>query len=130
MWRRVMAFVGGLITWALVATLLNRLLRLGLPGYAAAEPTMDFTLTMQCARLALGAVASVSAGLVVARLAPHGGRLPLFLGALLLAMFLPVHYNLWSKFPAWYHLLFLLTIIPFVMAGARIGAPKASVGES
>jgi hypothetical protein len=128
--RQVIAGVTALITWVLVATLLNRLLRIGLRGYAAAEPTMGFTLLMQWARLALGALASVSAGYVVARLAPNRGRLPLILGALLLAMFLPVHYNLWNKFPVWYHLLFLLTIVPLVMAGAQIGARKASVPES
>jgi hypothetical protein len=128
--RQVIAFVSALIAWVLVASLLDRLLRIGLPGYAAAEPAMSFTLSMQWARLVLGALASVSAGYVLARLAPNRGRLPLILGALLLAMFLPVHYNLWNKFPVWYHLLFLLTIVPLVMAGARIGARKASVTES
>jgi hypothetical protein len=116
MWRQVIAFVSALLAWVLVASLLNRLLRVGLPGYAAAEPAMGFTLSMLWARLALGALASVSAGCVLARLAPHGGRLPLILGMLLLAMFLPVHYNLWQKFPVWYHLLFLLTIIPGISA--------------
>jgi hypothetical protein len=128
--RQVIAFVSALIAWGLVASLLNHLLRIGLPGYAAAEPAMGFTLSMQWARLALGALASVSAGYVLARLAPNSGRLPLILGALLLATFLPVHYNLWNKFPVWYHLLFLLTIVPLVMAGAEFGARKASVTES
>ncbi|MGA2191233.1 MAG: hypothetical protein ABSH33_22185 [Steroidobacteraceae bacterium] len=122
--------MSALIAWVLVASLLNRLLRIGLPGYAAAEPAMDFTLSMLWARLALGALASVSAGYVLARLAPHGGRLPLILGVLLLAMFVPVHYNLWHKFPVWYHLLFLLTIVPLVLAGARIGARKAGVTQT
>jgi hypothetical protein len=125
--RKIIAFVAALITWALVATVFNRLLRIGLPGYEAAEPAMAFTLTMLWARLALGALASVTAGYVLARLAPNGGRLPLILGALVLAMFLPIHYSLWSRFPIWYHLLFLLTIVPFVMAGALIGARNATL---
>jgi hypothetical protein len=125
--RKVIAFVVALITWVLVASLLNRLLRIGLAGYVAAEPAMTFTLTMLWARLALAALASLSAGCVLARLAPDGSRLPMIFGALVLAMFLPVHYNLWNKFPVWYHLLFLLTIVPLVMAGARIGARKAAL---
>jgi hypothetical protein len=129
MWRRVIALVSALLAWGIIASLLNRLLRVVLPGYAAAEPAMDYTLSMQWARLALGALASISAGYILARLGPDARRLPLILGALLLAMFLPVHYNLWNKFPIWYHLLFLLTIIPFVVAGARIGAPRAGVIE-
>ena len=127
---QVIAFVSALIAWVLVASLLNRLLRIGLSGYAAAEPAMGFTLSMQWARLALAALASVSAGYVLARLAPNGGRLPPILGALLLATFLPVHYNLWNKFPVWYHVLFLLTIVPLVVAGAQIGARRVSVRES
>lgn len=123
--RKIVAFVCGLAAWILVASLLNRLLRLGLPRYAAAEPTMAFTLSMQWARLALGALASLSAGFVVARVAPNAGRLPLMLGVLVLVVFLPVHYNLWHKFPIWYHLIFLLTIVPLVLIGARLGARRA-----
>jgi hypothetical protein len=35
-------------------------------------------------------------------------------------MFVPVHIAIWSKFPAWYHLTFLLTIIPAVLVGALL----------
>jgi len=41
-----------------------------------------------------------------------------------LAMFLPVHIAIWSKFPVWYHLTFLLTIIPAVLVGALLSARR------
>jgi hypothetical protein len=123
--RKIIAFVCGLVAWIVVASLLNRLLRVGLPGYAAAEPTMAFTLAMKWARLALGALASLTAGFVVARVAPQCRRLPLILGVLVLVAFLPVHYQLWNRFPIWYHLVFLLTIVPLVLTGARLGTRKA-----
>ncbi len=122
--QKIIAFVCGLVAWILVASLLDRLLRVGLSGYAAAAPAMAFTLSMKWARLAEGALASLSAGFVIARVAPQGRRLPLILGVLVLVAFLPVHYNLWDKFPIWYHLVFLFTIVPLVLVGARIGAPK------
>jgi hypothetical protein len=125
--RQIIAFVVALATWILVASVLNRLLRIGLPGYAAAEPAMTFTLSMKWSRLALGAIASVSAGYVLARLAPNARRLPLMLGGLLLAAFLPVHYSLWSRFPIWYHVTFLLPIIPLVVLGAQLGGSKRTV---
>jgi hypothetical protein len=128
--RQFLAFVAALVTWILVASLLNRLLRIGLAGYAAAEPAMTFTLSMKWLRLALGALASVSAGYVLARLAPNARRLPLILGGLLLAAFLPVHYNLWNRFPIWYHLIFLLTIVPFVAFGTQLGAGRGSTNGS
>jgi hypothetical protein len=128
--RQILAFVIALVTWVLVASLLNRLLRIGLPGYAAAEPAMTFTLSMKWFRLVLAAMASVCTGYVLARLAPNGRRLPLILGGLLLAVFLPVHYNLWNQFPIWYHGLFLLPIIPLVALGAQLVTRSASAAKS
>jgi uncharacterized protein (DUF983 family) len=44
----------------------------------------------------------------------------LVVGSVVLAMFVPVHIAIWSKFPVWYHLTFLLTIIPAVLVGALL----------
>ena len=49
--RSILAFVAAFVAWLLVVTVLNRGLRIGLEGYAAAEPQMSFTLTMMVARL-------------------------------------------------------------------------------
>jgi hypothetical protein len=35
---------------------------------------------------------------------------------------LPLHIAIWSKFPVWYDLTFLLTIIPAVLVGALLAA--------
>jgi hypothetical protein len=87
---------------------------------------MMFTLSMKWARLALGAVASISAGYVLAHVAPNAKWLPLMLGGLLLAAFLPIHYTLWTRFPIWYHLVFLASIVPLVAFGAQLGAGRKS----
>jgi hypothetical protein len=116
--RAAGALAAGLVMWLLIATLLNWLLRLGLPGYATAEHSMTFTLPMQIARLLTGALASSGAGYVAARITPLNPRPPLALGVLLLLLFIPVHYGLWDKFPVWYHAVFLISLVPLVMAGA------------
>jgi uncharacterized protein (DUF983 family) len=46
-------------------------------------------------------------------------------GSVVLAMFLPAHIAIWSKFPVWYHLTFLLTIIPAVLVGALLPRRRA-----
>src|SRR5712692_433200 len=107
--RSIFAALAGLAVWVLVASLLNRGLRLGLAGYAIAEPTMTFTLEMKIARLILGALASLAAGAATGAIAPSGQRLPWVVGAILLAAFIPAHIQLWVKFPVWYHLVFLGT---------------------
>ncbi|MFZ0799628.1 MAG: hypothetical protein WAM98_17725, partial [Terriglobales bacterium] len=101
-------------------TLLNRGLRAGLAGYALAEPTLNFTLSMKVARLILGALASLSAGAAVGLIAPSRKSLPWVLGAIILAPFIPAHVHLWAKFPVWYHLVFLGTLVPLVVIGAAL----------
>jgi hypothetical protein len=116
----ILAFIVGLAAWVLVASLLNRGLRLGLQGYAAAEPGMTFTHGMMAARLVLGAVASLAAGAAARAVAPSSRRVVWVLGAFLLAAFIPIHVQLWANFPVWYHLVFLGTLVPLVALGATL----------
>ena len=116
--RSILAVVAGLVVWMLVATLLNFGLRAGLPGYAQAEPTMTFSLGMKVARLILGALASLAAGAATGLIAPSKTGPGWVLGAIILAFFIPAHIQLWAKFPVWYHLVFLGTLVPLVALGA------------
>ncbi|MDE1940147.1 MAG: hypothetical protein KGI68_14085, partial [Alphaproteobacteria bacterium] len=70
----------GLVTWAVVATVLNWGLRLWLPGYAAVEHTMLFTLPMKLARLSIAAVTSLAAGAIVRVVAPSSHWAPWIAG--------------------------------------------------
>ncbi|MEZ5500551.1 MAG: hypothetical protein R3E77_14130 [Steroidobacteraceae bacterium] len=126
MGRAIGACLAGLIGWAILATVLNLPLRSLLDGYAAAEKSLDFTLLMQFARLLIGALASIGAGWVAARVAAAGSRVPILAGGIVLAAMIPVHAQLWAKFPLWYHAFFLLTIVPFFWLGARTGRRSAS----
>jgi hypothetical protein len=120
MWRAILAVVCGLVTWAVVVTLLNFVLRAGVPGYHAAEATLQFTLAMKIGRLTEAAVTSLVAGVVVGWVNPAGKWAGWTVGLVLLAMFVPVHVGLWNKFPVWYHLAFLLPLAPLVALGARL----------
>lgn len=128
--RSILAFVAGFAAWAVVATLLNFGLRAWLPGYTVAEPALTFTLGMKVARLILGALASLAAGATTALIAPANRILPWVLGAVVLAMFIPAHIHLWGKFPVWYHLVFLLTLVPLVVLGAALTANSREVAPS
>ena len=120
MWRTVAGILVGLVAWTVVATILNFGLRAALPGYHAAETTLQFTMAMKAGRLSLAALASLSAGATVRAVAPTSREAPWIAGGIVLALFLPVHYQLWSKFPAWYHLTFLLSIVPLFALGAAL----------
>src|SRR5215471_8062867 len=118
--RSILACLAGLLTWVIVITVINRLLRLNLPNYTAAEQTLQFTLGMKSARLLMAIVTSVLAGGVTGWISRPSRWAPLIVGSVVLAMSVPVHIGVWSKFPAWYHLTFLLTIIPAVLVGALL----------
>ena len=121
--RATLGMIAGLIVWGVVATGVDILLRLALPGYAAAEPQLNFTLGMMIARLALpGATPSVIAGFASASIARGDRRVIAALVVILAAVFLPAHYRLWLRFPLWYHVTFFgsLVLLPFL--GARLAS--------
>jgi hypothetical protein len=124
--RYIVAFLVGLASWVVVASVLNRGLRVGLAGYALAEPAMTFTLGMKIARLTLGALSSLAAGAAAGLIAPARTSLPWVLGAVILAAFLPAHIHIWEKFPVWYHLVFLGTLVPLVVLGAALTHSRRS----
>ena len=128
--RPILAFAAGLLLWVVVISVLNRGLRVFIADYAAAELTFSFTLGMLLARLAIAALASLLAGGVAAWIAPASVRVPVLLGAVLLLTFLPIHVRLWNLFPFWYHLVFLVTLVPLVVLGARIARAAGGRGAA
>jgi len=74
----------------------------------------------------LGRVSSLSAGFVCATIAPNRVA-PKVAAAIMVILFLPVHYMLWRKFSIWYHLFFLITLAPTMLIGAAL---KSDTGAS
>ena len=75
---------------------------------------------MLVARLVLVAVASLAAGAACVAIG-RNARVAIYLFAvLLLVLFVPVHVSLWTKFPVWYHIVFLGSLISLVVFGARL----------
>src|SRR6185312_1663769 len=120
MWRMVASIVAGLVAWVVVVTILNFGLRAAIPGYHAAEATLQFTLAMKIGRLIEAALTSLAAGAVIGWIDPSRRWTPWLVGAIVLAAFLPVHVKLWNSFPAWYHLSFLVPLVPLVVIGAAL----------
>jgi len=118
--RMIAGIVAGLIAWIIVATIGNLMFRVAWPGYAEAEISMMLTLAMMVARLLLGALCSLCAGFVAARITKKNGTGAKVLGIVVTAMFFPVHYLLWDKFPIWYHVIFLASLFPLTLLGAKL----------
>ena len=124
-WLRViLAIVAGFVAWFVVATIGNVVIRALLAGYAEVEKAMTFSFAMLVARLALGAVSSVAAGFVCAAIAPRARAATYAMALVLLVLFVPIHVSLWDKFPIWYHVVFLGSLVLFVVLGARLRRRK------
>jgi hypothetical protein len=112
--------IAALVTWFFVATVLNLALRVSWPHYHDAETAFNFTLAMKLARLVLGAISSLGAGFVAAWIGKDRMKAATLTGIVLLGLFIPGHYLLWSKFPIWYHLTFLASLLPLTLLGAAL----------
>src|ERR1700741_427624 len=113
MWRLIGAIVVGVIAWFAMVTAINFGLRFGWAEYASVEKAMPFTLPMMIARLAMSVVASLVSGWIAAAVARGNrsfGGAAFLSGLALMGLFVPVHYWVWSKFPVWYHVTFLLSL--------------------
>jgi hypothetical protein len=119
--RSVCAVTLAVMAWFTAATAGNLLLRAALPGYSQVELAMAFTLPMQLGRLAVGLASSLCAGAVCAWIARPGSSAAKVAAAVMVVLFLPVHYMLRDNFPVWYHLFFLVSLAPAVLAGAALG---------
>jgi hypothetical protein len=117
--RAVLAVVAGFVVWFAVATVGNLGIRWLIPGYSEVERAMEFSSAMLFARLALGAVASVAAGAACIAVARNVQAAVYTFALLLVVLFVPVHIGLWGKFPVWYHIVFLGSLFPLVVLGAK-----------
>ena len=123
MLRQIGGAIIGVIAWGVVVTVLNLGLRHGWPAYAAVEKVMLFTVPMMAMRLSISGISSLISGYVSAAIG-RSSQAALIAGVLLLLIFLPIHYSIWSKFPLWYHLTFLTSLPVLSIIGGQVWRPK------
>ena len=118
--KGILGVVAGLAVWLAIALAAGPILRLSWPAYASVAAALKFTLPMLIARLSIGAVATLAAGLVTAIITRRSMPALLTTGLLLLLAFIPEHIRLWLEFPVWYHLTFLVSLVPLTYLGGTI----------
>ena len=118
--RGTLGIVAGLVVWMAVVTVAGSIMRAAWPAYAGVADAMTFTLPMMMARLSIGAVATLVMGSAVATISRRSMLTTLLSGMVLLLLFIPEHVSLWEKFPVWYHLTFLLSLVPLSYLGGAI----------
>ena len=121
--RDILGVIAGLAVWIAIAGVSGVTMRSAWPEYASVADAMTFTLPMMFARLAIGALATLAAGWVTGVIARRSMLARVTAGLLLVVVFVPQHIMLWNKFPVWYHLTFLVSLVPLAYLGGQISAP-------
>ena len=79
---------------------------------------------MLLSRLLIGILASVFAGIIATKTANDEGKSAWTVGVIILCIASYIHFfKVWKDYPAWYHLAYLLPIIP-ITGLSRILFPK------
>jgi len=118
--RGTLGIVAGLAVWVIVVAVAGVIMRAAWPAYASVADAMTFTLPVMVARLSLGAMATVVMGSVTTAISRRSMVATLLSGVVLFLAFIPEHISLWEKFPVWYHLTFLVSLVPLSYLGGAI----------
>ena len=124
--RAIGAMIAGALAWEAVVLLATFAGRLVWPAYAVVEKQRAFALDMLLSRLAVGAIATIVFGAVVAWVARGDKRTIQFIIALGLLFSVVDHYLVWDQFPVWYHLVYLAYLVPLAMLGSHLICRKKS----
>ncbi len=122
MLRTILAIVVGFALWSLLWLGGRPLLANLFPGAVAADGSSSNTGYL-LALIALSVLASLAAGFLARAIATATSNTPqLALGVILLLVGIAVEAGYWNLLPLWYHLTFLVLLLPATLVGARLRA--------
>jgi hypothetical protein len=118
--RMMAGLIVGFVCAAGIAKLAFTALQLAWPAYAAAVPGKAFTLPMLWSRLTIAAFLTVASALAAVFVAGDR-RAGWVLGSLFVLVSLPSHLHyVWNDYPAWYHAVYLLSLVPLAWLGGNL----------
>ena len=119
MLRAIGAIVAGFVVWTVLFLGSNALLTLITPDSFNPDGSTDSAALLALV-LVLSVVSSIVSGWVTARIArAQAFGSSVTLGILLLVVGIGVQMQSWEVMPLWYHLLFLVALLPAVLVGYR-----------
>ena len=125
--RNILAVLAGFVVWTVLWLASNSVLSIALPDMFNEDGSTD-SAGMLAAFLVISIVCSFIAGYLCVMLARERPmQYAVILGVVLFAVGLVVQIIFWDVMPIWYHLLFLVMLIPGTLLGAKIRLSKSPV---
>ena len=105
--------LSGLIAYIVLGSISLFLLRSCWADYAMASKDKSYTTGMLFSRLFVAIISSVFAGMVATKISGDKGRIACFAGLIIFCIASYIHFfKVWDDYPLWYHLSYLVPIIP------------------
>jgi heme/copper-type cytochrome/quinol oxidase subunit 3 len=123
--RPTLAVVLGFALWSALWLGSDQVFRSLWPAAYPEDPTTPVTAVLPLlAYLVASVVCSLAAGFSARKTAGSSSRAVLVLALILLAVGIAVQASAWTTMPLWYHLPFLILLVPVCLAGGGLaGAP-------
>ena len=123
--RSILSVLAGFAVWTVLWLASNAAIAAAVPSAFGEDGSTD-SAGILVLFLAFSVVFSIVGGYVCVTLAREKPRqLALILGVVLLAVGIFVQIQFWDVMPLWYHLLFLVLLIPGVLIGAAMRRGRA-----
>ncbi len=130
MGRIIIGVIVGFIVWSIVWVGSEPTLAKFWPEYASHSMDVEKALTngstvetssaIAIANLIRSFLTSIIAGYLAALVAGEFKRSTMILGIILVAVGVAVEFMFWNVAPAWYHILFVLFLLPMTILGGRM----------
>ncbi len=131
MLRILFGVIAGFIGWSILWLGSDQVLSMLSPAWYGAHQTA-FQLSMETGQpyaadsmilvinLVRAAIISVISGLLAALCSGETRRAPLFLGIVLVIVGVLFEAAVWSMLPIWYHVIFIILLLPATLLGGRL----------
>ena len=129
--RIILGVIAGFVTWSVIWVGSDQVLMSIWPDWYGAhqlafqDAMMDKTLfepdrAILVMHLFRSVIVSIMSGFIAAVVSGENKKAPLWLGIVLLLFGIMVQAMAWSYIPIWYHLLFLVLLIPMSILGGKM----------
>lgn len=120
MGKIIIGVIAGFIVWTLLWLGSDAIIAGVAPSLAPSEDTSNVPTNYLIIKLVSSIIFSIAAGYVAAMLAKENVKSPLYLGVLLLLVGIFFEAAAWNQIPLWYHLIFLILLIPMTILGGKL----------
>ncbi len=130
MLRIVLGVIAGFVAWSILWVGSDQVLISTIDWYSAHQFAFQKAMfnkeafepnqTILIMHLVRCAIVSIMAGFIAAFVANENRRSTIILGILLLIVGIIVEVVTWNYLPIWYHIVFLLLLVPMTIAGGRL----------